>query len=131
MLWLIRSAVAVRKGADSGDRQQPPEAVLGEYRRRMMLAADRNDLRRLLYELEDSLHQYPGHPQAHMLEDQITTALRYKSRPDARYHGEEPTIGSRPESRSPPYVLLTIGGPLALGRLLYLLYCLLRALLGW
>ena len=115
-------AVAVHKSAENGDRQQPPEAVLGEYRRRMMLAAYGHDLRRLLYELEDFLRQYPGHPQARMLKDQITTALR---------HEEERPRAAPARTRRAASALPRIGGLLALGALLYLLYRLLRALLGW
>jgi TIR domain len=115
-------ATAVHKSTDGGDPQRPPDAVLAEYRRRMLSAADRHDLRRLLYELEDFLRQYPGHPQARILKDQMTAALRYE---------EAQPMAARASMRRAPSALPLIGGLLALGALLYLLYRLLRALFGW
>jgi TIR domain len=116
-------AAAVHKSTHAGDRQPPPDAVLAEYRRRMLSAADRHDLRQLLYELEDFLRQYPGHPQARILQDQITAALR---------HEERPTLAPAPiGAAAPPRGLrAVIVGLLAFGALLYLLYRLLQALFG-
>jgi hypothetical protein len=71
-------AMAVHRASrDRPDEEQPPEAVLSVYRRRMLLAAGRRDLQQILYELEDFLRQFPAHPQARLLKDDILTALRH------------------------------------------------------
>jgi hypothetical protein len=69
-------AMAVHRASrDRPDEEQPPEAVLSVYRRRMLLAAGRRDLQQILYELEDFLRQFPAHPQARLLKDDMLTAL--------------------------------------------------------
>lgn len=117
-------AAAIHKSTHDGDRQRPPDAVLVEYRRRMLSAADAHDLRGLLYELEDFLRQYPGHPPARILKDEITAALCYEELPMPRSAPARRMAGGYP-------VLLRIFGLLALGGLLYLLCRLLQAVFGW
>lgn len=72
---------AIHKASEERPVEQPPDAVLSEYRRRMLSAADRRDLRQLLYELEDFLRYFPFHPQARLLKDELVTALRYEEGP--------------------------------------------------
>lgn len=115
-------AAAVHKNTDAGERQPPPDAVLSEYRRRLLSAADRHDLRGLLYELEDFLRRYPRHPQARILQDQITAALR---------HEERPMSAPAPIPHAAPLRPLScIVRLLAFGTLLYLLYRLVQVLFG-
>ena len=113
-------AVAVQRSESDGHIQQPPEAVLADYRRRM-LAASGHDLRRLLYELDDFLRQYPAHPQARILKDQIAAARRY----------EDTLSEPKPAPRRTSRLLLLAFATVALGGLLYLLYSLLRLIFGW
>jgi hypothetical protein len=83
--------VAVHKATSDGPITQPPEAILADYRRRMFSAANRRDLRQLLYELDDFLRSYPAHPQARILKDELAAALRYEERPrrEAELAGEK------------------------------------------
>jgi hypothetical protein len=110
--------VAVQKSDNDGHIQQPPDTVLADYRRRMLGAADRQDLRRLLYELDDFLRHYPAHPQARILKDEIASALRYEERPMYRVAPGRPLLRIA-------FALFVLGG------FLYLLYSLLRLIFGW
>jgi len=88
----------------------------------MLAAANRRDLRQLFYELEDFLRHFPSHPQARLLKDELSTALRY----------EEEEAGP-PMARYVPLWLRLLQAALlsaSLGIVLYLLYKLLRYLLG-
>lgn len=121
-------AAAVQRTENDGPIQQPPEAVLANYRRRMIEAANQHDLRLLLYELDDFLRQYPAHPQARILKDEITSALRYEERPLFRGDVWE----RRAYKMAPGSPLLQLASALlVLGGFVYLLYSLLRLFFGW
>lgn len=98
---------------------QPPDAVLAEYRRRMLLAADGRDLRQLLYELEDFLRHFPAHPAARLLKDEIEAGLQYE---ELKYHRYERAPSWR--YRRPLWPVLLVGG------ILYLLYLIAKFVLG-
>lgn len=108
--------MAVHRASSDRPEAQPPDAVLSEYRRRMLLAADRRDLRQILYELDDFLRHFPAHPQARLLKDDILTALRYE---------EMLPMAAR---RVP--ILPIVVGLILLGGSLYLLYKLVRYWFG-
>jgi hypothetical protein len=110
--------IAVHRASSDRPEEQPPDGVLAEYRRRMLLAAGQRDLRQILYELEDFLRHFPAHPQARLLKDDILTALRYEELPP---HAPPP----RAYRRAPIFVMLVL-----LGGSLYLLYKLVRYLFG-
>jgi len=113
--------MAVHKASSDRPEEQPPDAVLSEYRRRMLLAAGRHDLRQILYELEDFLRHFPAHPQARLLKDDILTALRYEEMPK-RY--ERLPKSAAPSPLVPLVIFVLLGGSL------YLLYKLVRYLFG-
>lgn len=122
--------VAVQRAENDGTIQRPPEAVLADYRRRMLSAVDGHDLRRLRYELDDFLRMFPAHPQARILADEIGTALRYEMQPIHRR-----TVPSKRAYKMPP-ISRVQGTPLLfilliLGALMYVLYRILRFVLGW
>jgi hypothetical protein len=113
--------IAVHRASSDRPEEQPPDAVLAEYRRRMLLAAGRRDLRQILYELEDFLRHFPVHPQARLLKDDILTTLRYEELP----RPAPPPLAYR---RAP--IFLTLVMLVLLGGSLYLLYKLVRYLFG-
>ena len=120
-------AVAVHRSKSDGDIQQPPEAILVDYRRRMLAAANRHDLRRLVYELDDFLRRYPAHPQARILKDELAAALRYEERPLAREYPAAPPCRMSPLRSL--FALFVVAG--AVSGLLYLVYRIFRLLFGW
>jgi len=121
---------AIHKASSEQPVEQPPDAVLSEYRRRMLAAADRRDLRQLSYELDDFLRHFPAHPQARLLKDELSTALLYEERSYARLERRSgPTMARRV---SMWFRLLQAAFLSAsLGAALYLLYKLVRYLLGF
>jgi hypothetical protein len=121
-------AVAVQRSTSDGNIQEPPEAVLADYRRKMLAAANRHDLRRLFYELDDFLRRYPAHPQARILKDEIAAALHYEERPVLM----ERRVERRAYRMAPGRPLLRLAfAVVALGGLLYLFYTLLRLIFGY
>jgi hypothetical protein len=113
--------MAVHRASSDRPEEQPPDAVLSEYRRRMLLAAGRRDLRQILYELEDFLRHFPAHPQARLLQDDILTALRYE---------EQPPVARAPLAYRRASIFLILVMLALLGGSLYLLYKLVRYWFG-
>lgn len=115
---------AIHKASEEQSVEQPPDAVLSEYRRRMLSAADRRDLRQLLYELEDFLRHFPAHPQARLLKDELVTALRYEE------EGPPAPVARRAYAPLRRRLLRAALISASLGGTLYLLYRLVMYLFG-
>ena len=114
--------IAIEKGSTETPVEQPSNAVLSEYRRRMLLAANARDLRTIRYELEDFLRRYPAHPQGLLLRDDMMRALRYEEQPVCC--APAPRAYRRP-------IWITIGTLALLGGALYLVFKLIKHLLGF
>jgi hypothetical protein len=117
---------AVHKSSEDQRMEKPPDAVLSEYRRRMLSAVDRRDLRQLFYELEDFLHHFPAHPQARLLRDELISAIQYEGMTWSRRRLPVPTLGARMWPRLLQAAVISA----SLGVVLYLLYKLVRYLMG-
>ena len=119
-------ATAVQKTTTSRPEWQPPEAVLSGYRRRMLSAASVRDLKRVHFELDDFLRQYPAHPQARLLKDDINTAIyQMNRRKDSRkYH--KPSIGPPKSLYRKSSIWRMIGWLLGLLGMAYLIYKIIR-----
>ena len=105
---------AVTRSRSDGDAERkPPAEILSLYRTRMLRAADAKDLRTILYELEDFLRQFPAHPEARLLRDDILNAMHYY----------EPALSTRmmmPRKRLSP--VITVIRFILLAAALYAIY---------
>jgi hypothetical protein len=91
----------------------------------MLSAADSRELSVIRYELEDFLRRFPAHPQALLLRDDIMRAVRYAERPRVR-----PPAPQEAWARGPSW-FIRIWSVLVVGGLLYLVYRVIKHLLGF